>query len=206
MTYIKNVNIELQKNITRIDLVNFFIKKYKFKDYLEIGCYRDFLFSKVEVKNKVGVDPLCGGTIRLKSDDFFLKNKLFFDIIFIDGLHIYNQVRKDLENSLNCLNKNGIIMLHDCLPQNIFNQSVPRVDFGTWNGDVWKLIFQISEISDITFKVLTIDHGICIIKKNANKNISLEWSKKYQNLKFKYYVDNFKEKFNLVKFSEIQDF
>jgi hypothetical protein len=206
MSYIKNVNIELEKNITRVDLVNFFIKKYKFKNYLEIGCYRDLLFSKVQVENKVGVDPFCGGTIRLKSDNFFLENKFFFDIIFIDGLHIYNQVRKDLENSLNCLNKDGIIMLHDCLPQNIFNQSVPRVDFDIWNGDVWKLIFQISETSDIIFKVLTIDHGICIIKKNTSKRINLEWSRKYENLKFKYYVDNFKEKFNLVKFSEIKDF
>jgi|688.fasta_scaffold1707679_1 hypothetical protein len=83
MSYIKNVNIELEKNITRVDLVNFFIKKYKFKNYLEIGCYRDLLFSKVQVENKVGVDPFCGGTIRLKSDNFFWKINFFLTLFLL---------------------------------------------------------------------------------------------------------------------------
>lgn len=205
-SYIGNADIKFEEKITRVNLVNFLINKNKFKNYLELGCYRDFLFSKVDIDNKVGVDPVSGGNIREKSDDFFLKNKLFFDIIFIDGLHIYNQVRKDLENALNCLNTDGIIMLHDCLPQNIFNQSVPRVDFDRWNGDVWKLVFQISAMSDINFKVVTIDHGICIIKKKLNKNYKLERSRKYENLNFKYYINHFKQEFNLIKFEEVKDF
>ena len=45
-------------------------------------------------------------------------NKESFDCVFIDGLHTYNQVKKDIHNSLKYLNINGIIMLHDCLPNN----------------------------------------------------------------------------------------
>ena len=60
----------------------------------------------------VGVDPFSGGNIRMKSDDFFLQNKQSFDCIFIDGLHEYDQVCKDLENSLNCVNEKGIIFFN----------------------------------------------------------------------------------------------
>ena len=47
------------------------------------------------------------------SDIFFKNNKTNYDMIFIDGNHTINQVLKDIINSLNCLNKNGIIILHD---------------------------------------------------------------------------------------------
>ena len=36
----------------------------------------------------------------------FNNNKKEFDVIFIDGLHIYEQCRKDIINSLKVLNKN----------------------------------------------------------------------------------------------------
>ncbi len=51
--------------------------------------------------------------IKSGSDNFFNKNKINYDLIFIDGNHTINQVLKDTINSLNCLNKNGIIILHD---------------------------------------------------------------------------------------------
>ena len=31
-------------------------------------------------------------------------------------MHLYEYVCKDIENSLNCLNLNGRIILHDCNP------------------------------------------------------------------------------------------
>jgi len=49
----------------------------------------------------------------MTSDTFFLKNKRTFDIIFIDGLHIYDQVKRDVLNSIKVLNKDGFILLYD---------------------------------------------------------------------------------------------
>ena len=88
---------------------------------------------------KIGVDPVSGGNYRGKSDDFFSNNKKKFDLIFIDGLHEYQQVRKDILNSIKCLKEGGFILVHDCLPRSISAQAVPRFR-NIWTGDVWKAI------------------------------------------------------------------
>ena len=70
----------------------------KFNDckYLEIGCQNDLCFNSIITNNKIGVDPNAGGTIKTTSDDFFNNNEDFYDVIFIDGLHEYDQCRKDI--------------------------------------------------------------------------------------------------------------
>ena len=45
----------------------------------------------------------------MTSDEYFKKFKDKFDLIFIDGLHHYNQVEKDIYNSLEILNDKRII-------------------------------------------------------------------------------------------------
>ena len=69
----KKLSFNFPKNIYRWDLIQFIIDKYEFNNYLEIGCDKDQSFSKIKIKNKVGVDPISGGTIRSTSDDFFFK-------------------------------------------------------------------------------------------------------------------------------------
>ena len=63
----------------------------------------------------------------MTSDEFFSQNKETFDLIFIDGLHIHEQVLKDIDNSLNVLNENGVILLHDCLPAKIWHQTIHSI-------------------------------------------------------------------------------
>ncbi len=105
------------------------IDRKKYKSYLEIGCFDNELFDHINCEKKVGVDPYSGGTLRETSDYFFSKNKETFDCIFIDGLHIYQQVKKDILNSIKSLNQNGVIFIHDCLPNNVFDQAVPRCKY-----------------------------------------------------------------------------
>ena len=101
---------------SRFEIIQKIINKKKYENYLEIGCDKNANFSQIEIKNKVGVDPLSGGTHKMTSDDFFEENNFKFDCIFIDGLHTYEQAIKDILNSIKFLNNNGIIILHDCLP------------------------------------------------------------------------------------------
>ena len=52
---------------------------------------------------------------KVSSKKFFKNNNFFFDIIYIDGSHYYLDVQDDFRNSLNCLNKGGIIIFDDFL-------------------------------------------------------------------------------------------
>ena len=84
----------------------------------------------------------------MTSDEFFNNHKNYFDIIFLDGLHTYEQTIKDINNSLKYLNKNGVV-LSTIVCQKIWNQIVPRI-YGHWNGDVWKLLFNHELIKMLT--------------------------------------------------------
>ena len=151
----------------RSDLINFFIRKNKYKKYLEIGCYRNVNFKRIRIEEKTGVDSVRGGNIRLNSDDFFDKNNKKFDIVFVDGLHHYYQVKRDIENALKFLNEGGVIIVHDCLPQNEGEQIVPQ-NQSKWTGDVWKAICHFRQRKDLDVFVLDIDHGCGIISKQKN--------------------------------------
>ena len=60
---------------SRIEIIQSIINKNKYQNYLEIGCDKNENFSKIKIKNKVGVDPLQGGTLRMTSDEYFKKSK-----------------------------------------------------------------------------------------------------------------------------------
>lgn len=51
--------------------------------------------------------------IKLTSDNFFKKNNDFFDVIYVDGNHETDQVKKDIYNSWNALKKGGYLILDD---------------------------------------------------------------------------------------------
>ena len=91
----------------RVSFITSATQKFKNCSYLEIGCDNNICFNSIPVSDKIGVDPDRGGNIKDTSDNFFKNNKKNFDVIFIDGLHIFEQCRKDVINSLKVLNKNG---------------------------------------------------------------------------------------------------
>jgi hypothetical protein len=144
-------------------LINIAARKIGAKSYLEIGHEFGNNFNKIEISFKESIDPANDGrgkpTYNISSDEFFEKHvgDKMYDIIFIDGLHVKQQVIKDLDNSLAHLNPNGIIFMHDCLPLNEAQQDVDgfdpndfnlrpngplRKNFGDsqgfWTGDAWK--------------------------------------------------------------------
>ena len=186
----KKLKLEFPPDIYRWDLIQHIIDKYNFKDYLEIGCDKNQSFSKIKIDNKIGVDPIEGGTIRSTSDQFFDQNKNNFDIIFIDGLHHYSQVLKDINNSLKILNKNGFILVHDCLPRSLAQQAVPRYR-ASWNGDVWKAIVELRTKSNLNIFTSQIDFGVAVIQISENKRLLKLDIDDFSKLKFKDYYANY---------------
>ena len=185
-------------NKSRIDLIKYVIEKNKYKNYLEIGCNSDDVFNHITIE-KTGVDPVSGGNFRGTSDEFFLQNSKNYDCIFIDGLHVYQQVIKDILNSIKILNNNGVIILHDCLPKSIGHQRVPRTRYN-WNGDVWKAVVEARTWKDFeTFTILA-DQGLGIIKKKNNSDLLNMQNTSFKNLKFKFFYNNYKKIMRTVSF------
>ena len=185
-------------NKSRIDLIKYVIEKNKYKNYLEIGCNSDDVFNNINIE-KTGVDPVSGGNFRGTSDEFFSQNSKNYDCIFIDGLHVYQQVIKDILNSIKILNNNGVIILHDCLPKSIGHQRVPRTRYN-WNGDVWKAVVEARTWKDFeTFTILA-DQGLGIIKKKNNSDLLNMQNTSFKNLKFKFFYNNYKKIMRTVSF------
>lgn len=198
----KKLDITFPENLYRWDLIQYLIDKYSFKKYLEIGCDDDASFSKIKIEKKIGVDPFSGGTIRDTSDNFFKNNKDFFDIIFIDGLHIYDQVIKDINNSLKFLNKDGFILIHDCLPRTKAHQAIPRYR-GSWNGDVWKAIVEMRTKKDVETYTCKIDYGIGVIQKKDNTDILNLDTQNFSRLKFEEYFKNNSKFMRIVNYEDM---
>ena len=77
--------------------------------YLEYDDSQKYNFKMSEVYESVNEKfnknkNIC--LIRKKSDDFFQNNQEFFEVIYIDGHHQYEYVKRDFEHSINCLKKN----------------------------------------------------------------------------------------------------
>ena len=93
---------------------------------------------------------------RKTSDDFFDQNQLKFDLIYIDGNHLFDFVVRDITNSLNFINRDGIIVLDD--------YGVA----GWWNDGITKAVnfFKKKNSIKIIRKHNLFDyHNQCIIKK-----------------------------------------
>jgi hypothetical protein len=191
-------------NFNRIALVNLLVSKSKNSSYLEIGCATNSLFDSIPLVKKIGVDPASGGTIRKTSDDFFKSNKLKFDVIFIDGLHTYEQVRRDIINSIKFLNKSGFICIHDMLPRNWAESHPANITTGAWLGDVWKVAFELIETDYIDFKILKIDYGIGIIKVTNPRAELKDFHSQLEDKNFSYFFSNIK-KIPIIEWNDAQD-
>ncbi len=199
---IGNLNLDFSDKPNRIQIIKEIINIKKYNNYLEIGCFSNELFNQINCKYKVGVDPVTGGTVRATSDDFFKKNNDKFDCIFIDGLHRYKQVKKDILNSVKALNEGGIILLHDCLPNNVYEQAIPRCQY-KWSGDVWKAIVEFRTNKNLDIYTCYADHGIGVIFVRPNRNYLNLNRNNFLTLKFKDYFENYKNYMNLISYSRL---
>jgi SAM-dependent methyltransferase len=169
--------------------------------YLEIGVSKGLAFRQISAEEKIAVDPafrLSEHTravadakartthyFETTSDAFFDNETAFLDrrpidVALIDGMHTYEQVVRDVENTLRYLRDDGVIFLHDCNPpfelagrpaeswdDFIAQQSGPLV-IGVWNGDVWKAIVHLrSTRPDLLVGVLKCDQGVGFVRRGS---------------------------------------
>ena len=197
------------------DLLNYLIQTFDLKSYLEIGVFaRENNFNKINLPWRqtfcVDPDPKCKADFIGTSDEYFdekyfedLKTDKnnYWDLIFIDGLHHADQVRRDFENSLKCLSDNGFIVIHDTLPTDERYTHVPR-DSKIWFGDVWKFAIILREYDNISFVTVDMDCGCTVVwkeygTKGRKEKMSLTWD---------FYRSNKELKMRVVKPNEFKSF
>jgi hypothetical protein len=159
---------------TRTDLLNHLIAVHGYTAYLEIGV-RDALtnFDRVRAALKHSVDPSPVGTVtfEMASDEFFARHVSHsYDLVFVDGLHLAEQVERDVVNALKYLSADGAVVLHDCNPLTEDAQRDTYDSASLWNGSTWKAWakFRASR-SDLEMQVVDIDHGCGVIRRGAQE-------------------------------------
>ena len=177
--------IELSKKPSRTEVINFLLSLTQNNtSYLEIGVRNpDHNFNHIKANTKYSVDPgLEFGSnpvdFKMTSDEFFLQlskneildNSIKFDVIFIDGLHLAEQVDRDIENALKHLKDDGFIVLHDCNPPSEWHArerfSYKNTPAGIhWNGTTWKAFLKWRFNHTVNSCCIDSDWGIGILSK-----------------------------------------
>lgn len=161
--------------MTRWEIINAFIDARGYTSFLEIGTRRGETFRNVKAETKVSVDrdPATTATYIMPSDQYFEEHNETFDIVFIDGQHDCEQVYRDITNALNVLNKGGVIVIHDCHPENREMQE-PYKGQIFWTGDVWKAFVKVR--AELTYETYVVDQdfgcGIIDTAKKRRKKVS----------------------------------
>ena len=158
-------------NVTA-ERINRIIRKTAAARYLEIGVCRGETFFAVDAPFKVAVDPAFqfdtadhesgrAHFFSMPSDDFFtsfaesdaadrLREEAgapLFDVVFIDGLHTFEQAYRDFINSLRYTHDKAVCSLEEPLPNAPYSaladnakssvyRELPGVADASWHGEV----------------------------------------------------------------------
>ena len=136
------------------------------RTYLEIGIERGDTLRAAQCAT-IAIDPafsvdqsIIGNKpecllYRMPSDRFFEQHDPVallgdrIDMAFLDGMHLYEFLLRDFMNVERCCRRNSLILLHDCVPTDLYLARRLRQDEslrpitripGGWCGDVWKTL------------------------------------------------------------------
>jgi alkylated DNA repair dioxygenase AlkB len=82
-----------------------------------------------------------------------------YDLIYLDGLHQFEQTYRDLQNSFQHAAPNALILVDDTVPADEFSanpdgleayrlrEAAGHINTGAWHGDVYKVILALDEVA-----------------------------------------------------------
>jgi len=184
----------------RFERLNALAKINSAAKYLEIGVSEGDTFTKVNVPYKVAVDPkfrfdfekLADQNTRfheVTSDMFFSElasEHGQFDLIYIDGLHTFEQTIRDFCTSLGTSHSRTIWLIDDTNPTgwlaSIPDQELSRklrrlvgIQTNQWMGDVFKLVFVIHDFFPQFSYATFPGHGQTVVWKETRKDFTPTW-------------------------------
>jgi SAM-dependent methyltransferase len=167
--------------------------------YLEVGVWRGATFDRVPAPRKVAVDPTFrltpphterddAGTDfhEVTSDDYFatiVGRDEKFDVVFLDGLHVYEQTLRDLVNALDHLAPDGVVVVDDthppthlaALPDRDEHFAVRDYVGATdkrWMGDIYKLVWFVQTFCPhLTYRTISDNHGQTVFWRKPRADV-----------------------------------
>lgn len=217
------IKLECLKTLTRTDIIKYLIGlKGNDTVYLEIGVRDpDDNFSHINASQKYSVDPgvefkANPVDFKMTSDQFFLElsegeilsKDLKFDVIFIDGLHLAEQVDRDIENAFKNLKSDGFIVLHDCNPLSEWHarenfEYIYTPAYKAWNGTTWKAFLKWRSNSSIYSCCIDTDWGVGILSKKHKIGKPIKPTNPFYE--FKILEKNRIEHLNLIDFETFKN-
>jgi hypothetical protein len=181
----KKTENEIKKSPSRTEVLNYLLSLTEGDaKYLEIGVRNpNDNFNHINSKNKFSVDPGVEFDenpvdFKMTSDCFFesLRKKELnevperFDVIFIDGLHLAEQVERDINNALDFISDKGFVVLHDCNPpsewharEEYYYDLSPAGRY--WNGTTWKALYKNRMNKEVSCACIDTDWGVGVITR-----------------------------------------
>jgi hypothetical protein len=190
--------------------------------YLEIGVRNpEDNFNHIIADKKYSIDPgieFKGNPLHYKitSDEFFelladnriLSSLIKFDLIFIDGLHLAEQVDRDISNAMKYIKDNGFIVLHDCNPPTEWHTRESTAFYNSpagkfSNGTTWKAFLKWRFNPFVHSCCIDSDWGVGILSKK--KFVGQSIGETNQFFEFNNLITNRNEYLNLITFDELKD-
>lgn len=182
----------MDSKMTRDQVVQSILDLFADPEYLEIGVNKGETFGKINCHRKVAVDPnfLFDKDIwaeemnnaefhQVTSDIYFESCDEKFDLIYLDGLHTFEQTLRDFCNAISCLKPGGAILIDDTIP-NSYHAAMPDLQrsfqirrarndkSGSWMGDVYRLVYFIDNFfQQWTLATLVENHGQTLVWQNS---------------------------------------
>lgn len=162
-----------------LDVLRLFHRALKPRRYLEIGSLRGESLTLAECPT-ISIDPkfaISGNVIGTKTQCHFyqMSSDRFFadfdpkailggplDMAFLDGMHLCEFLLRDFANTEKACKRNGMIMLHDCVPvesaiatRTFTQKTINPIHHNWWTGDIWRtLLLLIRRRPDLRITVL----------------------------------------------------
>jgi SAM-dependent methyltransferase len=178
----------------RSEVIQRLLDLYEAPSYLEIGVCDAATFHAVRAARRVAVDPAFMFDVAAAGAEPANRNAVYhpitsdayfagvgkdeaFDVIFLDGLHLFDQTLRDLIHAMARLKPGGVIVIDDVLPVSYgaslrdveesakFRRMSPGPEEAkAWMGDVFRLVFFIRDyLLDWSYATVSDNHGQLVL-------------------------------------------
>jgi hypothetical protein len=215
--------------VRRDEVIQSYLDLFDRPTYLEIGVSHGVTFNSVKANRKIAVDPKFeiepahrepnSEYYEIISDLYFetlARDAYPFHVIYLDGLHTFEQTLRDLMNAIEFLRRDGIIIIDDVFPDSYhaslqdYRETVAvgnaiKATDHSWMGSTYRLVFFIqSFLPRFNYATVEDNHGQLVMWR-ANRPPELFFERQIEDisrLEFRHVVTE-RNAFNFLPNTEI---